>query len=147
MGLSLLSFVVPPPANPLFSRWKPQKEISRDIEADTVQMNRTWDQEPGPLLLPRSTMAGEIIRTEDAIIPRAHGPETITVRVEFGHNEKKTIKEIIHADGSRTITTTIEDLYDDVDLEDESTVDSGENAMDDISFATELDAPSERIVL
>lgn len=41
-------------------------------------------------------------------------PESICVRVEYAGKEKKTIKTVSHADGSQTITTTIEEVDDEV---------------------------------
>ena len=78
--------------------------------------------------------------------PHNRGPELITVRVEFGVNEKKTIKEITHADGSKTITTIVEDLIDE-DEEDESTVASREEASDDLSLQLDPDVEDVKIIL
>ena len=81
-------------------------------------------------------------------IPQDRGPEFITVRVEFGPNEKRTVKEITHADGSKTITTIIEDMLDVSDEEeDESTIASVDNAMDDISLNLDPEVENVKIVL
>ena len=135
LGLAVLAWSVPPPTNPIFARWKSNAEkvgtenVSSNPHDSIEQMGQTmlnatttapeeWHGEEEPV---RKNRQFGLVNVETDCHTREQ--EYITVRVEFGKNEKKTIKEVTHADGSKTITTTIEQLGNE---EDEFTVDSRE---------------------
>ena len=149
-GLVILSCVVPPPANPLFARWRPNH--SEDEKGDPEDQGHLYIERGGSKLSAVQEMdeidvdrasdydANNVSHEED------RGTEFITVRVEFGPTEKKTIKEITHADGSKTITTTTEQVQDGLG-EEESTIASIGHVTDDASLDPDSDTEDVRIFL
>lgn len=162
-GLAVLACAVPPPANPLFARSsskysgdektvvEPKVVYSVDEKVDPEDQGSGHIEQAGPHL---STVQGfnetNVDRASNCdmnqICPECSGHEFITVRVEFGLNEKKTVKEITHADGSKTITTTIERLSDGPG-EEESTVASMGQATDDASVDPDSDTEDVHSIL
>lgn len=82
-------------------------------------------------------------------VPPPQPAELITVAVEYNGNEKKIIKTLTHPDGSKTITTTIEELVDDntameeVDLEDSSEIYDDHASLSSPSYDSEENEESE----
>lgn len=151
LGLAVLSCVVPPPANPVFVRWRFHKDVVEEKGIADYQRKAYLDQGSptrSKLSMVQEVEEGDGDRELNRDIPQDRGPEFITVRVEFGPNEKKTVKEITHSDGSKTITTMLEDMLDvSTEEDDESTIASVFNATDDISLNLDPDVENVQIVL
>ena len=104
LGLTMLSYISPPPPNALFLRWRgdgstePMKSVHDAFVEQQLQLSESPEY-----------------RSDE---------QTISIQIVYEYGEKKTIKEITHPDGSKTITTTIEEL--DEDEEDEGGEDSDE---------------------
>jgi hypothetical protein len=161
LGFVILSCILPPPANPVFARWRPPVDDDGQHQDDQHHRNLTERgiaiMEKGRPIDSKLSVVQEGDETDTEMnsevcaddVPMAQGAETIIVRVEFGPGEKKTIKEIVHPDGSKTITTTIEDVN--LDVEDEETVDTRRNAqdddMDEMSLNLDPDIQNIKIIL
>lgn len=136
-SLTVVTFLMPAPAHPLVMRYFPPGQ-----EMKLSTLSRRLDQSSRRVLEPGSLMvvgAEPLARSEDeetanesyigdpperilkirpfgtsSLVADASEKEAelITVAVEFVGNEKRTIKTLTHPDGSKTITTTIEELSD-----------------------------------
>jgi hypothetical protein len=128
LGLSCLSCVVPPPANPLFIRRRSQEQDT-SIYA-TVNVFGYEEQQQQHCRVRQERVDAHTCQLEKDDLdtnPYNSGQEFISVRMEFGENETKTVKEITHQDGSKTVTTIIEPKDEENAEEDEFTVDSRED--------------------
>lgn len=116
--LSVFACKLPPPSNPVFVKWQERQDESRE--------NLQGFEMALPTKLGKLGVLEELDETENCsddgvdlhevnMHSEGTGPETITVRIEYDRGEKKTIKEVLHPDGSKTITTTIEEM-DDISL-------------------------------
>jgi len=151
-GLAVLSCTVPPPANPLFAKSRPKYSQDEKGKVDPENQGLGYIEQAQSKLSNVQEMGQTSVRrvpvsdVVNEVLPEDRGPESITVRVEFGLTEKKIVKEITHADGSKTITTTIERIQD-VSCEEESTVASNWHVADDGSLDLDSDAEELRIIL
>lgn len=152
LGLVVLSWAVPPPANPLFARFRPKYvENERADQDDHGRHDITYIEHGGPKL--------SIVQEVDEVVERVpdydadeacretRGAELITVRVEFGRTVKKTIKEITHADGSKTITTITEPVQEGHGEEESTVASIGHVMSDDASLGLDSDTEDVKIIL
>jgi hypothetical protein len=130
--LSIFVCKLPPPSNPVFVKWHDQQDESRE--------NLQGFEMALPSKLGKLGVLEELDETENCDDDDVHseGPETITVRIEYDRGEKKTIKEVLHPDGSKTITTTIEEL-EDISLGEDAPCDDDDDTISDVSGCRAID--------
>ena len=139
--LSIVLILVPPPPSPVFRIFGKNEVYPRQSEPPNKTKSAvngisstqthsptspqfTNSRRPRRLMTPiPESHSKELSGGSESSFHSSTGPkkavriaeetETISVKVEFSGNEKKTTKTVTHADGSRTITTTIEEIDED----------------------------------
>ena len=118
--VSFVSFLMRPPTLPIFSVL-PVADV-REGADEEIDIASHPTGVPFSYILNRKLSTLHEANDEEDITTHAtdmtNDDVIVQVRVEFSDTEKRTIKEVTHSDGSKTITTTIEELG-----EDESEID------------------------
>jgi hypothetical protein len=98
----------------LFTLQEEELGSGEDTESDSLE-----DYDPIEKIVKIAPIARTFGDVKIAPIARAIGEpeETITISMEFTNDEKKTIKTITYPDGSKTVTTTIEELFEESESE------------------------------
>jgi hypothetical protein len=143
VGLSIFTLLMPPPSTPIFAAYRVHKnEVHEGISTTSSlavasgEARLTAGNFKAASLF---TLQEEVFSGEDTdldsqedyeqredivkITPLAktvgEPEEMITISMEFTHDQKRTIKTITHPDGSQTVTTTIEELSEGSDFDDD----------------------------
>jgi hypothetical protein len=100
----------------LFTLQEEEVGSGEDTETDSLE-----DYEQREKIVKIAPIARTLGDVKIAPIARTVGEpeETITISMEFTDDEKKTIKTITYPDGSKTVTTTIEELFEESESESE----------------------------
>eukprot|EP00522_Entomoneis_paludosa_P008105 CAMPEP_0172451490 /NCGR_PEP_ID=MMETSP1065-20121228/9523_1 /TAXON_ID=265537 /ORGANISM="Amphiprora paludosa, Strain CCMP125" /LENGTH=583 /DNA_ID=CAMNT_0013203453 /DNA_START=121 /DNA_END=1872 /DNA_ORIENTATION=- len=126
--------VLPPPSNPLFARWRAEEEEDEFscTQSLTPSSSSQQSKKIKSMLPPPTSKLGVLDEAEESVASEedfekkgqssaasttssVSPSSSVSVRVEVSNGERKTITEITQPDGSRAMTTDIEDLND-VDL-------------------------------
>lgn len=140
-ALSVVMCIVPPPAIPIFAPYLDQKANAPEAASTTSSLVvgggdvTEVPRKPVSLYPLREEAESEDDTESDSQeyfeprqrivkidpVPRhfEDTTETMTITIDITDTEKKTIKTIVHPDGSKTITTTIEELVYEDELEEE----------------------------
>jgi len=124
--------VLPPPSSPVFTRFR------REEEEEEFSLASSKRKKIKSMLPPPNSHLDSVDEEEESSVESeadGHGnarstqpsslesqlstESNVNVRVEVSNGERKTIREITQPDGSTTMTTTIEDLSEEQDLESE----------------------------
>jgi len=91
-----------------------------DDDTDTEELYYNWHAKPREM---------PVVDEHDAPAAPGDDVESIEVKVVYTETEKKTIKTINHKDGSKTITTVVEEMESDYSSEDEEIDDHSDGSV------------------
>ena len=139
--LSVFCCCLPTPANPVFSRWRPEEEDEGEDKSqpgsEAVPPMTTTKKVKSMLTTSKKSKLGVVreghepleewgmegltrtheIMGDSSTTSETHSVKEVIIKVETSNGERKIIKEIIHHDGTKTLTTSIEELEDELESE------------------------------
>jgi hypothetical protein len=98
----------------LFTLQEEELDSGEDTESDSLEDYES--REKIVKIAPIARTSGDV-KISPIAKTLGEPEETITISMEFTNDEKKTIKTITYPDGSKTVTTTIEELYEESESE------------------------------